>query len=287
METDPLKINQTEAETAVDSLEGITSSEIERLKAINIEILADLWSRTWAKTFQLTGFDEIAAKSKISSRRLVELLPSSLLSILGTELLRQADELGLKRPADGDSLRQTLRRTPVGRWHLVAAQRFGPWFRRHMLDWILLLSLLSLGFLTLRAAGVFSNYPAPLGLSESVVVTSRDLKAGDALQLSRDVATVRLPLKWNYFTSTIALDGLIMREDVSAQKPLRAENLLQLQLVATRDIPGGEKIVKDAVALAWSPYQAKALVSPASAVDHQTRVALRKDGIITADMVVP
>ncbi len=285
MSTDPLKITQAEAGTLVDALAGITSSESERLKAIEILTLGNLWSSTGGDTLQLTNFDKVAAKSKISSERLVELLPTRLLSVLGTELLRRADELDLQLPVLEDPI--VLTRPHARKRPALAAKKFGPWFRRHLLDWILLLGLFSIGFLTLRASGVLSNYAPPFGLSENVIVTRRDLKAGSVLHVDRDVSSARLPLRSNYFTATNELEGLILSQDVSAQKPLRTENLLRLQLVATKDIPKGETIAKDAVALAWSTYHAKALLSPASAVDHEARLAVPKDNVISMEDVVP
>jgi hypothetical protein len=277
-----MEITELEARTPIERLERITPDEIKKLRAANIPMLGNLWSRAVGGDQQLTGFDQLAEQTKITSERLTELLPARLLQLLVSELLRRADALDLNVPVP-----PKLQRPSVEKSTLNAAKRVGHWLRRHLFDLILLFALISVGFLILRAAGILPDWPPPVGLSESVVVTRRDLKAGEVLQLDRDLSIARLPLKENYFKSPSDLEGLILRQDVSAQKPLRTENLERMQLVATKDIPGGEKIARDAVTLAWSPYNAKALLRPESAVDHKTRFAIRKDNIIPAEDIVP
>jgi hypothetical protein len=277
-----MEITELEARTPIETLERITPNEVEKLRAANIPMLGNLWSRAVARDQQLAGFDQLAEQTKITSERLTELLPARLLQLLVSELLRRADALDLNVPVPAE-----LQRPSVEKSTLNAAKRVGHWLRRHLLDLILVFGVISLGFLILRATGILANWPPPVGLSESVVVTRRDLKAGNVLRLDRDLSIARLPLKESYFKSASDLEGLILRQDVSAQKPLRTENLVRLQVVATKDIPGGEKIAKDAVTLAWSPYHAKALLRPESAVDHKTRFAIRKDNIIPAEDIVP
>jgi hypothetical protein len=281
-------ISKLDAATPIDRLEGITVNEIERLEAKGIRTIGHLWTRIGADKMKLTDLDIVAEETKISSTRLLELLPPSLINTLRTELLRRADYLNLDVPPQTTS-EVVWDESKKSIWRQVALvlRKAEPWFRHHLLDCVVVLSIVGLVLLIFRAAGAFDDYPSPLGLRDRVVVTRRDLRAGEVLHVERDLSQARLPTKDTYFTSTAGLEGLILTRDVSSQKPLRSADLLRFQVIATKDINSGEQITPDAVTLAWSAYHPKALVRMDDATNRQSQYAIRKSTVILADAVPP
>ena len=278
-----------EAQTPVELLEGITPNEVRKLQAAGIYGLNDLWLAMVAHDLKLSEIERLAARTKISSERLVELLPGPLFDLLYDELLRRADDLGLDISGAGEiGSRQRRTRNGVRRRVSHRAKRSGPWIRRHLLDLIFIFGVLSLTLLAVRATGLLdSYYPSSFGLNPSVVITQRDLKAGEVINVDRDLSYSRFTSKKNYFESTSTLVGLILKRNVSAQKPLRWEDVLRYQVVATRDIAPGETIPADAVNLHWSTYDPTAMLELENVKGHKSRHAIRKDSVILQTAVLP
>ncbi len=281
-------ISQLDAATPVERLEGITLDEVAKLEAKGILTIGHLWARMGGDEMKLSDLDILAAETKLSSDRLIELLPSSLIDTLQAELLHRADYLNLRLPAS-TSTGAIWDRSAASAWERISIlfRKTGPWFRQHLLDWVVFIFLLGFAFLIFRAAGAFDSYPSPLGLSHGVVVTRRDLRAGEVLHIERDLSQARLPLKDTYFVSTSGLEGLILTRDVSSQKPLSFGDLLRYQVVTTKNIAEGETIANDAVMLAWSPYNPKALTQTEQATNRKTKSAIRKDNVVLSDAVAP
>jgi hypothetical protein len=272
-----------EMQTSVELLEGITPNEVEKLKAQKIFGLNDLWTAIGGDKLELSKIESLASRTKISSDRLVELLPAPLIDLLYAELLRRADDLSLD--VSGASSGAKPSRKGIWRQVSLAAKNFGPWLRRHLVDLILIGGVLALALVVVRATGLLDN--SSLGLYPTVVITRRDLKTGTVVRIHRDLSYARFPLKENYFASTSALDGLILKRDVSAQKPLRWDDLLRFQVVATRDIAADEMIPADAVKLDWSTYDPTAMVRLDDVKNHKNRYAIRKDNVITQTAILP
>jgi len=232
-----------------------------------------LWTAIGGGKLELSEVEKLASRTKISSDRLIELLPAPLIDLLYAELLRRADDLSLEVPGASSDAKRS--RKPVRRQVSLAAKKSGPWLRNHLVDWILIFGVLALALLVARATGLLDS------VNPTVVITRRDLKTGNVVRIDRDLSYARFPMKENYFASTSALDGLIVNRDVSAQKPLRWEDLLRFQVVATRDIAAGEAIAADAVKLDWSTYDPTAMVRLEDLKDQKSRYAIRKNSVIT------
>ena len=280
------KLSDAEARTLVGSLKGITRREIKKLHKAKILTLKDLWKKMGSgkEPAKVSG---LAADTKISADRLIELLPPNLVDVLCRELLFRATDLDLNVPAT-TLLKSKPRESPtVPRKVRLVAKKAPPWFRRHLLDLILLFGVFGLAILLVSALGGFDRYSSRFELNENVVIATRDLKTGDVLDGKKDLSTAHSQLREDYFKSTADVEGLVVSRDVSKQKPLRFKDLLRFQLVATRDILPGEKITSDTVKLAWSNYDPRALIKSEEVFQYKSRYAIRKDSVIRPDMLTP
>ena len=288
MDVTAQKIDDQQAQTPVAQLEGITPSEIKKLQKAKIETLGALCTALGAQKPELSNFDKLVTTTGISGDRLVELLPAHIIDFLRGELWRRLNESSIHEYIQMEAIPAgTLDQGSFWRRAWLVARETRPWFRRHMLDWILLFCSLSLVLLALRATGCLDRYLPSIGLNPSVVITKRDLRAGDFLRVDRDLSQARLPLKENYFDSMTTLEGLVLRRDVSAEKPLRSEDVLRFQVVASREIDSGEKLTKDSVKLDWSKYDPKALMQIKEALERTSKYAIRKDEVVVSDMFIP
>ncbi len=122
--------------------------------------------------------------------------------------------------------------------------------RVQILGAVLLFVLVALVF---RALGGFERLVPPLGLQKTVVVAAHDLSKGATIT-EKDVTIARLPLQEGYFTSTEHLAYLVLAADVPRGRPLRAQDVLNPQVVAATNIVSGNIVVGEMVTVTWSTY---------------------------------
>jgi Flp pilus assembly protein CpaB len=105
---------------------------------------------------------------------------------------------------------------------------------------------------------------------ESVVVAARDLESERVLRAG-DLSQVQLTkIGDNYVTEDLSkLTGWVLVHDIAPGEPIRFEDILRPQVVATQDLASGMVITPDAVSLAWKPYDP-------DAVDEVDKVACYK-----------
>ena len=169
------KLSDTEARTLVGSLKGITRREIRKLHTAKILTLKDLWNEMGSGNdpAKVSG---LAAKTKISADRLIELLPSNLVDVLCRELLFRATDLDLNVPGTTFLKSQSRESPTLSRKVRLVGKKAPPWFRRHLLDLILLFGVFGPATLLLFALGMIDRYSSRFGLNENVVIAIRDLK---------------------------------------------------------------------------------------------------------------
>jgi hypothetical protein len=157
---------------------------------------------------------------------------------------------------------------------------------QHVPDAILVVVALALIALLVRGLGGASRLPSPWGLSERVTIAVRDLPANHVLE-PEDMERALLPRGTTSFTSTNQLTGLVTAHSVSRLQPLRFADVLQLQVVATTDIPRGAMVAAGEVALRWSPFSPIAERELSPVVKHTTRRALLAGSVVTSDTIGP
>lgn len=260
--------------TDIASLNGanIKDAEVRKLRAAGVRTVAELWEKV-----SYDGLGDLEKATKIEGQRLVELLPASLADELANVYLYRAERDGVVPATPARAKRWQLPKRLRAR---QAAGRAWTWLVNHLLDLTLLACVGLVGFLLLRAFGSFGAMPPPWGLGTRYVVAARDLKKDQLLDV-RQLHFVRLPPDPNYFDSAVGLEGLILARDVPRQKPLRREDLLRLQVVATRDIAPGETLAASDLKLEWRPLQLNALLRADDAENARARLAIHKDYVVT------
>ncbi|HEX8071674.1 MAG TPA: SAF domain-containing protein [Pyrinomonadaceae bacterium] len=264
-----MDIEAAEAAKPVELLTGIQPDEVAKLRAAHIHTLGELWVRTGADTNDLTKFETAAKESKLSAERLAELLPDRLVCLLADHVLARAKRLGLEPPPEPKSSWLDA----IVRW----LSRLRLYVRPHLFDGLLLLLALTLALLALRALGYFAS--SALGLRDNVIAAARPLRAGHVLRAA-DLMTVRLPAAPDYFPAGTNLEGLLLLQDVAAQKPLRLTHLQRLQVVAKKTVPAGQIVAADAVTLDWTVYEPDAALKTEDVVGKQARYALKEDNVV-------
>jgi hypothetical protein len=164
--------------------------EIDKLKAKDILTLQSLWRHTGLDKFDVEKFERTVKEIRISSSRIIELLPERLVLLLTTQALESAGALDSISYATTDVPVSVLpkKRKPGKR---VMPQR--RWFIHHVADWTILSLILIVVLLSVRAAGLFARFSSPIGLSEKIVLAARDLKSGTVLHPNGDLLIARAP----------------------------------------------------------------------------------------------
>lgn len=256
---------------------GFTGAEIGRLRDAGVKTVADLCGHVASE-----GLYDLEQKTRVEGYRFIRVLPPSLAEELADEYLFRAEREGIV-PMTPE--RAKRRQVSTGRRARLAAGRAETWVRDHMLDLAFVGGLGLLAFLLLRAGGYLYALPSPWGLGTRYAVAAHDLKKGDVLHPSQ-LHFVLLPNARDYFRNAEGLDGLILARDVPGQKPLRHEDLLRLQAVATRDITEGEEFAASDLKLEWRPLQPTALLRAAEAEHAKARLAVKKDEVVTKEHLV-
>ena len=140
--------------------------------------------------------------------------------------------------------------------------------QRRWLDIVLLAFSLLLAVLAVRAIGVMTGAPLGIGIPGEVIVARHDLESGHALIRATDLRLVRIASNSKYVKPSDLPDGAILVRDVPRGAPLRGADVQRLQVIATHDIPMGQRIDRSAVTLAWSAYQPLAALQLDAVVGH-------------------
>lgn len=149
------------------------------------------------------------------------------------------------------------------------AQRLWTTLEDHWLDVLLIAATCFIFVLFSRAAGLLDRLPGPIGLHSRVIVSTSDLQKGALLQ-RESLSSARSVPRLNHFSEFDQLNGLLAAQDIKAGNPIRFEQVLRLQLVATKDIPLGARITNDAITLAWSLYEPDATTNAEQLLEHTT-----------------
>lgn len=150
----------------------------------------------------------------------------------------------------------------------------------------LILSVCMLFLLVLRAVGAEEFLPRPFELRGNVLLAVRDLEPGRVLR-SGDLRVARASARDDYFQVIDETRGLILSRGVSRQQPLRFEDVLRLQVVATKDVLPEAIITPDEVSLTWCHYDPGATVSLDQAAGHRALQAIRAGDVILSEFIEP
>ena len=228
--------------------------------------------------FNIRGVDAAAdklAQADIHTARQLWARAGARRKLVGnvkTEVAQVADECGIEwetlvallaaLSVDQSRTRRVPSRAALGRYWRKGSRRRIPallaqWIVLHRprrwLNLALPFAALILVTLTLRATGAFAQLPAPWGLSEKSLVSTRELKGGRALR-DDDLVPARLPPRHDYFHDTAELVGLVPARDLPPRTPLRHRDVLRPQVVAKVDLNSGDTPDPNALQLQWSPY---------------------------------
>ncbi|MBV9957627.1 MAG: hypothetical protein JO360_04365 [Acidobacteria bacterium] len=133
------------------------------------------------------------------------------------------------------------------------------WLNKHSVDWGAILLFVTLW--------LFISYT--LRQHQAAIIAPSELRAGHKLE-RKDLVVAKVSPGKDYFTDPGELDGLIISKDLPAGRPVQFQDVLRLQLVATKELPPGTVITNDNSSPAWSTYQQGALISPGEA--HELKV---------------
>jgi hypothetical protein len=154
-----------------------------------------------------------------------------------------------------------------------------PWLVRHTADLLLALIVVALVLLVVRA----TNRPPWRGTAWAVTprvpVAARSIARGETIRVE-DVTFAPLPFQRPYFTEAEPPVGTIADRPIGRLHPFRVTDMLRAQVVATRDLPPRIEIPVDGVALAWTPYDGRALVDLELAIRRKPAEAIRKGQVL-------
>lgn len=268
----------------IGELYGITANEAMKLRGEGINTVEDFEALADAN-FALR-IELLANSTNIKRERLavlmppqklpVERLPDNWIDGVMARVLGEAepDEPWLKRCRSG-----------LQRWRLNLKGHWRGWAK----NWQLLLlpaAVILLVALVLRAAGRLANLPAPLGLSEKVLVTARDLKEGRVLNAGDLYGSLLSPGN-EYFKATEQLEGLKLRRNLEGQRPLRYSDVSRLQVKAKVNIPSGEIIKETDVEAVWEAYQPDALTELKKVVNQKAKYNIQQGTVIPCAAIDP
>lgn len=238
----------------VPRLEGLTdAADTLRLKLHGQKVgcADDLWARVGLDSD--TGIADLSEAAGVPH--------AELLDLLARQAKWEFEKRGGKKPA-----------------------RFIRAVKRHWLDVAVVLAALSILLLFLRATGVLSPLPYPIGLSGCVLVTARQLEPGRVLG-EGDLTAARLPREYYHFDETADVRGLVLAQGLKLGEPLRHEHLMRLQVVAAKDLPADTILSCHDFGYAWTPYHADAALDYGPLVEGRLNRALAKGQVVEPKFV--
>jgi hypothetical protein len=255
----------SESRKQVEHLNGITAQEVAKLHRTRIYTLGELWWRAggdpvhWpvgSKPDEAIDFTRVERQSGISADRLVGFLPERLLQIA----IRQAQHK--IRQFDGGAITKSARG-----------------FKHHFFDILLIIGLGIIILLLIRAFKGGGSIRGGLGLNAHVIVAAENIKGGRALRRG-DIFEAKLGSCDRCLPGSLNVEGFYAARDIARNVPLRFDDVICQQLVATVDIQPDTPIDEKAVALEWSAYDPEAVTAPSQAVARTSRQAIRKGTVI-------
>jgi hypothetical protein len=270
--------------TDIGELEGITSDEAAKLRRAGIGTVKKFEGQI--EHDFIAGIKLMVSQTGIKPDRLMELLPPDRLVV---ESVPEAWLEGLTRRI----LRKAPQDDPWIRRCRFSVERFarclkGNWLGRekNLPIFVLAAWLLMLVALTLRAVGFFQGLPEPLGLRDQALVAADNLESERVLRQG-DFYPALLPFENDYFRPGDKLEGLILARSVSGQKPLRFQDVLRRQVIATKELQTDAIIQKEDVTLAWTVYQPGAALTTEEVCGRKTTHPIRKDGAVLSAFIRP
>lgn len=263
--------------TVIEKLARLEPSEGALLKAAGIKTIDQLWAQVGRDLDY--GLDAVARRTKIPVERLAEMLTAQALAERETRQRSWGERLGvflvlllLLFAASGLVLlvvwlmneKQTSYITPftVG----------------------VLLLLASLAWLLLRADGALGSLPAPFGLATYAPVAAVDLKQGNELT-TKDLALARWSPADGHFHHLDNLVGLKLAQDVGRGRTIRYEDVERKQVVAKEALPQGSVLTREALTIAFFPYQVSAALSLQDVVGQKATQDISPGEVIRLDWV--
>jgi hypothetical protein len=162
---------------------------------------------------------------------------------------------------------------------LDEAHTYGkPWHIRHFPDLLCLAALVIFVGLLLRSLALLP-LPARFRLQTQVPVAARAISRGETVR-DEDISGATLPDQPTYFKSRHLVTGTVLDRPLAKFQPFQTTDVIRAQVISSRDLPANSVIDGSVVALAWTPYDERALSSVAEVIGRRTVVAIRSGQIV-------
>lgn len=221
----------------------LTADEVSLLRACGIMSSDALWEKLGADVDE--GIDKLANDVGMSRERLI----GALIDLAEHDVALDA--------------RWGVQRLKI-EWTRVKGGLQNHWTEIGLV--VAIVALIALMSLALRVTG-------------TATVASRDLESGGVVTAD-SVYKARFPEAHDVFRDPQTVHGLVLRRAVPAGRTLRFDDVLRLQLAATKDIPAGTTVAVDAFALTWSVYHPQAVTDVVRASGRRLRRGIKTGEVL-------
>ncbi len=225
----------------------VSKQEEKELRQEKILTDDDLW-RVVGKDFE-AGIEDLAGRTGIPRDRLIEILAGCV----------------VKEPEPAEPRRLA-------------------WASQHALDLLALFAVLFLTFLSLRAGGWLSGWPAPWGLTEKIPVTAKLLQKGHVVR-STDIVEAWFNPEPGQFRNPRDVEGFRLAKDLPTGSLIHFADVQREQIVALRDIARGSPVPAEAIASRWSAYHPDAVLDPWKVIGRQLQHSVHKGEVISEEQI--